>query len=104
MKFERVTWVVWIPDGMKDTPVDRVCARTRLTDALDAVFSERMDPALTAESVGLRADDVVFGVVGTLRPYKGLDDLLDAFAAYGVAAVAASTCAPCFARSCRRSS
>jgi glycosyltransferase involved in cell wall biosynthesis len=25
------------------------------------------------------ANDVVFGVVGNLRPYKGLDDLLDAF-------------------------
>ena len=28
---------------------------------------------------GLEADDVVFGFVGNLRPYKGLDDLLDAF-------------------------
>jgi beta-1,4-mannosyltransferase len=27
----------------------------------------------------IEADDVVFGVVGNLRPYKGLDDLLDAF-------------------------
>lgn len=28
---------------------------------------------------GLGADDIVFGLVGRLRPYKGLDDLLDAF-------------------------
>ncbi len=28
---------------------------------------------------GIGADDIVFGVVGNLRPYKGLDDLLDAF-------------------------
>jgi beta-1,4-mannosyltransferase len=28
---------------------------------------------------GLGADDVVFGFIGNLRPYKGLDDLLDAF-------------------------
>ena len=28
---------------------------------------------------GLGADDIVFGLVGNLRPYKGLDDLLDAF-------------------------
>ena len=28
---------------------------------------------------GIEADDIVFGVIGNLRPYKGLDDLLDAF-------------------------
>ena len=30
---------------------------------------------------GLGADDVVFGLVGNLRPYKGMDDLLAAFGA-----------------------
>ena len=35
---------VWIPDGMKDTPVDRVGPRQRLTESLDAVFAERLDP------------------------------------------------------------
>ena len=28
----------WIPDGMKDTPVDRVGPRQRLTEALDEIF------------------------------------------------------------------
>ena len=35
---------VWIPDGMKDTPVDRVGPRQRLTESLDAVFAEPLDP------------------------------------------------------------
>jgi L-rhamnose isomerase len=41
----------WIPDGMKDTPVDRACARRRLSDSLDAIFKEDIDPALTLDSV-----------------------------------------------------
>ena len=36
---------VWIPDGMKDTPVDRVGPRERLMESLDAVFKERLDPS-----------------------------------------------------------
>jgi L-rhamnose isomerase len=42
---------VWIPDGMKDTPVDRVAPRQRLTESLDAVFEERLDPACVLDSV-----------------------------------------------------
>ncbi len=41
----------WIPDGMKDTPVDRVAPRARLVDALDAIFAERIDAALNRDSV-----------------------------------------------------
>jgi L-rhamnose isomerase len=42
---------VWIPDGMKDTPVDRVAPRQRLTESLDAVFEERLDPACVLDAV-----------------------------------------------------
>jgi len=42
---------LWIPDGMKDTPVDRLGPRQRLVDALDAVFSDRIDPSLNLDSV-----------------------------------------------------
>ena len=42
---------LWIPDGMKDTPVDRVGPRRRLTEALDAVFEETIDPAHTLDAV-----------------------------------------------------
>jgi L-rhamnose isomerase len=42
---------VWIPDGMKDTPIDRVAPRQRLTESLDAVFAEQLDPATIRDSV-----------------------------------------------------
>ncbi len=41
----------WIPDGMKDTPVDRKGPRARLTEALDAVFTDPIDPAFNRDSV-----------------------------------------------------
>ena len=42
---------LWIPDGMKDTPVDRVGPRERLIESLDAVFAEPLDPAVNLDSV-----------------------------------------------------
>ena len=42
---------LWIPDGMKDTPVDRVGPRERLVASLDAVFREPIDPALNLDAV-----------------------------------------------------
>jgi len=34
---------VWIPDGYKDTPVDRTSPRERLTESLDKIFAEHLD-------------------------------------------------------------
>jgi L-rhamnose isomerase len=42
---------LWIPDGMKDTPVDRLAPRQRLTESLDALFADRIDPSLNLDSV-----------------------------------------------------
>ncbi|MGH8639840.1 MAG: L-rhamnose isomerase, partial [Burkholderiales bacterium] len=42
---------LWIPDGMKDTPVDRVRPRERLLASLDAIFKEAIDPALNKDAV-----------------------------------------------------
>ena len=42
---------VWIPDGMKDTPVDRVGPRDRLKASLDEVFAEPIDPRFNLDSV-----------------------------------------------------
>ena len=42
---------LWIPDGMKDTPIDRVGPRQRLTDSLDTIFKEPIDPKLNLDSV-----------------------------------------------------
>ena len=41
----------WIPDGMKDSPVDRVGPRERLIDSLDRIFRTRLDPAYTLDSL-----------------------------------------------------
>jgi beta-1,4-mannosyltransferase len=45
------------------------------------VYPDEMSYADARRHYGLGADDIVFGFVGNLRPYKGLDDLLDAFEA-----------------------
>jgi L-rhamnose isomerase len=42
---------LWIPDGMKDTPIDRVRPRERLLASLDAIFDEDIDPALHRDAV-----------------------------------------------------
>ncbi|MGH9372759.1 MAG: L-rhamnose isomerase [Vicinamibacterales bacterium] len=42
---------LWIPDGMKDTPVNRVHPRERLLASLDAIFDEAIDPALNKDAV-----------------------------------------------------
>jgi L-rhamnose isomerase len=41
----------WIPDGMKDTPIDRVGPRERLLASLDAIFDENLDPAYNRDAV-----------------------------------------------------
>jgi len=42
---------LWIPDGMKDTPVDRLGPRQRLIESLDAVFREPLDPRHNLDAV-----------------------------------------------------
>ncbi len=43
------------------------------------VYPDDVSDADARRAYGLGADDIVFGLVGRLRPYKGLDALLDAF-------------------------
>jgi len=42
---------LWIPDGMKDTPVDRVGPRERLLESLDTIFADSIDRAYNLDSV-----------------------------------------------------
>ena len=42
---------LWIPDGMKDTPIDRVQPRERLLSSLDALFEEHLDSAHNRDAV-----------------------------------------------------
>jgi L-rhamnose isomerase len=42
---------IWIPDGFKDTPVDRKAPRERLKNSLDRVLGEKIDPRLNLDAV-----------------------------------------------------
>ncbi|MGB0343956.1 MAG: L-rhamnose isomerase [Coraliomargarita sp.] len=57
---------VWIPDGMKDLPVDRQSYRQRLSDSLDQVFAEELDKAHNIDAVecklfGIGSESMVVG-------------------------------------------
>ncbi len=49
---------VWIPDGSKDLPVDRKGPRQRLEASLDAIFADKIDPALHLDAV----ESKLFGI------------------------------------------
>ncbi len=41
----------WVPDGIKDNPIDRYTPRKRLMESLDEIFSEELNEEYTKESV-----------------------------------------------------
>ena len=56
----------WMPDGSKDTPIDRKGPRERLAASLDAIFADPIDPALNQDAVecklfGLGSESYVVG-------------------------------------------
>ncbi len=57
---------VWIPDGYKDMPADRLSPRVRLKDALDVIFEKPLNPAHNLDAVecklfGLGSESYVVG-------------------------------------------
>jgi L-rhamnose isomerase len=57
---------VWIPDGCKDTPVDRKGPRQRLAESLDTIFAEPLDRQYIRDAVegklfGLGSESYVVG-------------------------------------------
>lgn len=57
---------VWIPDGMKDSPVDRQACREGLAACLDVVFAEELNPAHNIDAVesklfGIGSESMVVG-------------------------------------------
>jgi L-rhamnose isomerase len=57
---------IWIPDGSKDTPVDRKGPRERLAKSLDAILARSLDPrfnrdAVEAKLFGLGSESYVVG-------------------------------------------
>lgn len=41
----------WMPDGMKDNPIDRYTPRKRMMESLDEIFEEKLNEEYTMESV-----------------------------------------------------
>jgi L-rhamnose isomerase len=64
---------VWVPDGYKDTPADRLTPRTILKKSLDELFAEELDAACVRDAVECK----LFGigsesyVVGSHEFYMG---------------------------------
>jgi L-rhamnose isomerase len=57
---------LWIPDGLKDTPADRLAPRALLRESLDAVLAEKIDPRHNLDAVepklfGLGSEAYVVG-------------------------------------------
>lgn len=57
---------VWVPDGFKDNPVDRMTPRKRLKDSLDEVFDEQLNlehnlDAVESKLFGLGSEAYVVG-------------------------------------------
>jgi L-rhamnose isomerase len=57
---------VWVPDGYKDTAVDRTGPRRRLEDSLDQIFAEQLDPRHNLDAVepklfGIGSESYVVG-------------------------------------------
>jgi len=64
---------LWVPDGFKDTPADRIGPRERLMESLDAIYAEEIDPAFELDSIECK----LFGIglesytVGSHEFYTG---------------------------------
>ncbi|MCI2399109.1 L-rhamnose isomerase [Aliiroseovarius subalbicans] len=64
---------IWVPDGYKDTPVDRMAPRQRLEDSLDAMMATQHDNAQMLDAV----ESKLFGIgveactVGSHEFYMG---------------------------------
>jgi L-rhamnose isomerase len=57
---------VWIPDGSKESPIDRKGPRQRLADSLDAIFADPIDPNQNRDAVegklfGIGSESYVVG-------------------------------------------
>lgn len=49
---------LWIPDGLKNIPADRLTPRMRLKDSLDQIYADKYDPAFIVDAM----ESKVFGI------------------------------------------
>lgn len=57
---------IWIPDGSKDLPADRLSPRKRLRESLDSILAEKLDPKALEDAVecklfGIGSESYVVG-------------------------------------------
>ncbi len=62
---------IWVPDGSKDIPVDRMAARRRLETSLDAMLAQRHDHLIDAVESKLFGIGVEAMTVGSHEFYMG---------------------------------
>ena len=72
---------IWIPDGFKDTPVDRKTPRLLLKQSLDAILAEEIDPKFNLDAVecklfGLGSESYVVGSHEFYLGYAIANDVL----------------------------
>ncbi len=76
---------IWIPDGLKDTPADRIGPRARLKKSLDEIFAEPYDKnkvyiTLESKVFGIGVESYTVGSAEFMLGYaaeKGLVPLMD---------------------------
>jgi L-rhamnose isomerase len=64
---------IWIPDGSKDTPIDRKAPRERLEESLDLIFKETIDPKFHLDAIESKLFGIAFEsyTVGSHEFYLG---------------------------------
>lgn len=75
---------VWIPDGLKDVPADRLSPRLRLKDSLDAIFAEKLPGVIDcveSKVFGIGVEAYTVGssefYLGYAATHPGVYDLMD---------------------------
>jgi len=75
---------VWIPDGLKDVPADRLSPRLRLKESLDAIFAEPLEgvvDCVESKVFGIGLESYTVGsaefYLGYALTHPGVYDLMD---------------------------
>ena len=72
---------VWIPDGLKDMPADRMGPRRRLKESLDEIYAQKVDPScvidcMEAKLFGIGVESYTVGSHEFYMNYAAKNDLV----------------------------